>query len=161
MKQHGYDFKRGKEFERRLHIWADNDGASWSFEKHTSSRPTQISAHTTHPPTRTHTTNTTDFIMTQNAANHTYRLGHNAFSHLSPEEFRGMMGLEGRGAGHPMTRTGTPQRLPTATTAFMDEEDLAGLDEMQVSVWAQQEGLADEIDWVVRVCVLLLDLLVM
>lgn len=27
MKQHGYEFERGEEFERRLHIWADNDGA--------------------------------------------------------------------------------------------------------------------------------------
>lgn len=26
MKQHGYEFKRGKEFEHRLRIWADNDG---------------------------------------------------------------------------------------------------------------------------------------
>lgn len=28
MKQHGYEFKRGKEFEHRLRIWADNDGQS-------------------------------------------------------------------------------------------------------------------------------------
>ncbi len=27
MKAHGYEFKRGKDFERRLQIWADNDGA--------------------------------------------------------------------------------------------------------------------------------------
>ncbi len=90
----------------------------------------------------------TDYITAHNSANHTYRLGHNAYSHLSADEFRGMMGLKGRGAGHPLTRTGSPQALPVP--AALGEE---AVDDMQASVWAQQQGLADAIDWVVRVSV--------
>jgi hypothetical protein len=144
MKQHGYEFKRGKDFERRLQIWADNDG-----ELDFPLSPSQQCAPPSHQPL-TPNPNSTDYITAHNSANHTYRLGHNAYSHLSSDEFRGMMGLKGRGAGHPLTRTGSPQPLPLP--AFLAAPE-AAVDEMQASVWAQQQGLADAIDWVVRACV--------
>lgn len=78
-----------------------------------------------------------DYIVQHNAGGHPYRLGHNAYSHLTQREFSKRMGLAPHAATLGVGRTGTPQEWP-----LEDEVDEALLMELD-----------EEVDWVAKNCV--------
>lgn len=120
MNKHGHDFSDGNEFVKRLQIWAEADGKSFFllvlfFVPCGLLRMYLLTTHV----------GNTDYIEEHNQGNHTFVLGHNQYSHLSPEEFTYMMGFKGE-EYKKRGRVGQPQ----------------GLGAMDL------ESLADAIDWV-------------